>query len=614
MRITARGVSVTALIVVLAGCGGGGGGAPPPAAAPPATGNPPASIDAVTAARNELSGLALADFFEKSFAILLAREPEDVVALTLQDVVPLTGNGIDSWSDDYRRETIAIAEVVRELLNTYDRTALDPATQRDYDVYQWYLDDRIGALEFFYYTYAATYAFDSAHSQTQRFFFDLHPLNSKADGDAYVARLSEVSRKYAELADYLDRQSALGIVEPSITLQFTLGRITPLSSGPADFHPWYRPIRDRIRAIPGLDNEERNALITAATSAIESSVIPGYQTLVASLQGLLARAPSAIGVGQYTNGDEYYAYRLRHHTTTDLTAAEIHQLGLDELVRIHAEMRTLFDQLGYPQDETLEELFARVAADGGVVPAPDVLATYQSIVAEAMVRYDDAFDIAPAADVVVSPDDSGGFYIGPSFDGSRPGAFFAGVASDEPAYLMKSLSYHEAVPGHHTQIALQMEQDTPTFRKVIRYTGFVEGWALYAERLASELGWYDGDVYGELGRLQYEALRAARLVIDTGIHFYGWSFAEAATFNRENTGFSQSSSEGAAARYAVWPGQATGYLVGMLEILRLRQKATDALGMDFNLVAFHRLLLSGGTVPLTQLEGTVDDWIATGGQ
>ena len=273
-------------------------------------------------------------------------------------------------------------------------------------------------------------------------------------------------------------------------------------------------------------------------------------------------------------------------------------------------MRLIFAQLGYPQNETLEQLFARVEQGGGIIPAAQVKPTYEAIIAGAEARLGEAFDIFPSADVVVLDDPFGGFYIGPSFDGSRPGAFYAGTAVDEAYYRMPSLTYHESVPGHHTQIAIATDQDAPALRKLVRFTAFVEGWALYAERLAHELGWYRDDPYGELGRLQYEALRAARLVMDTGIHSLGWSFDEAAAFNRDNVGSPLGSSQGAAGRYSVWPGQATAYMVGMLKILEERQRAQDILGADFDLRDFHRALLSNGAVPLSLLDDVVDRYIA----
>ncbi|MEL7536374.1 MAG: DUF885 domain-containing protein [Pseudomonadota bacterium] len=603
-------------VAVLAGlslavlsCGGGGGGSAP--AAPPTSTPPPSpSPSASETARTTLTGLALDEFFDASYKTLLARSPESVVSQALEAEIPLATVDLDSWSDDYRRETLAVADVILELLLTYDRAALDAPTQRDYDVYRWYLEDRVAELDFFYNAFVATYSVVGVQNATERFFSDLHPLATRDDVDNYLTRLGQVARKFGELADHVERQRDAGIVEPALSLQVAIDRISPLAGGTPESHPYYRVARDRIRDVPGLSLAERNELTAAALSTVTASVIPGYQRLLTTLTAVQPQAPQSIGVGQYSNGAAYYENRLRHHTSSDLNAAEIHQLGLDELVRIRAEMRALFDQLGYPQNETLQQLYARVAIDGGTVAAGNVLATYEAIVADAEQRFPTAFDIAPMASVVVLPDEFGGFYIAPSFDGTRPGAFYAGTSRDEPRYLMPSLSYHEAVPGHHTQIALAMEQDVPLFRKIVRTTGFVEGWALYAERLASELGWYDGDVYGQLGRLQYEALRAARLVMDTGIHFYGWSFEQAVQFNIDNTGFSRSSSEGAAARYSVWPGQATGYMVGLVEILRLRQKAIDELGTDFDLVAFHRLLLGNGAVPLTQLEASIDAWIA----
>ena len=257
----------------------------------------------------------------------------------------------------------------------------------------------------------------------------------------------------------------------------------------------------------------------------------------------------------------------------------------------------------------MRELFARVEADGGIIPAVDVKPTYESMVAFAEQNLAAAFDIFPSAPVVVADDDFGGYYISPSFDGTRPGAFYAGTVSDEAYFRMPSLTYHESVPGHHTQIAIQMDQSTPVFRRMSRVTAFVEGWALYAERVAYELDWYDNDPYGDLGRLQFEALRATRLVVDTGIHSMGWSFDQSVQYLEDNLGVRTGSAQSAAGRYSVVPAQATAYMVGMLQILAARQRAIDALGAQFDLIAFHRLLLSNGAVPMDIMNREVDRWV-----
>jgi uncharacterized protein (DUF885 family) len=305
---------------------------------------------------------------------------------------------------------------------------------------------------------------------------------------------------------------------------------------------------------------------------------------------------------------------LRHHSTTDLTADEIHELGLKELERIHAEMRIVFDELGYPQDEGLPALFDRVAQGSGTVPANKVLATYQSLVAEADQNLDEVFDVRPEAKVIVVSSPIKGMYVSGSMDGSRPGAFHAGPGTaSEEWYAMPTLAYHEAIPGHHFQIALAQESDLPSFRNAIGFTGYAEGWALYAEQLAWELGWYEDDPYGNLGRLQAEAFRAARLVVDTGLHAKRWKFDKAVEFFIENTGYEPGDSVEPAhqiARYIVWPGQATSYKIGMLKILELRQRAMDQLGEQFDIKEFHNVVLSNGSMPLEILERVVEGYIA----
>lgn len=595
------------LVLCFFGCGGGGGGdttiVPPPP--PPA---PPSATDAFS---QSIQGLSLDDFYRVSFRELSRRSPESVVWQALEATFTLDGIHLDDISDPYRRDTFEMHEIALDVLRSYDRAPLTADEQLNYDVYEWYLQDVVDQLEFIYYDFPATYGNFGIPRTTQRFFSDIHPVSTMQDADDYLTRLTEVDRKFSQLEAHLIMQrDQAAVVEPALTMQVALNQIAAVASTNAGNHPYFVSFSSKVDAIPGLNTSQRNVLKNRALGTIQSEVIPAYQRLRSTLQNLISNAPADIGVGQYGRGTDYYAYALRHHTTTNLTAAEIHQLGLDELVRIHAEMRAIFDQLGYPQNETLPQLFARVESDGGIVAAADSLATFENLVAFAEANLNLAFDVFPSAPVIVAPDPFGGFYIAPSFDGSRPGAFYAGTDFDQPYFQMPSLTFHESLPGHHTQIAIAMDQDVPAFRKIVRTTAFVEGWALYAERLAYELGWYDNDVYGNLGRLQYEALRAARLVMDTGIHSLGWSFEQATQFNEANVGWSRGASEGAAGRYSVWPGQATAYMVGMLQILTERQRAMDVLGADFDLIAFHRALLTNGGVPLALLRSVVDRYIA----
>ena len=600
------------VLVVVVGCGSGrppgdgifGENDPPPPPPPP----PPSATEQFTQA---IAGLSLDDFYDVSFKFLLGRSPEDVVALTLEDEIPQNFPSLDDFSDDYQRETYELYQLALDALATYDRSSLTPEEQLNYDVYEWYLQDRVDELPFIYHRFAGTYFSFSVQRATERFLTSLHPIESVQDAEDYIDRLSVIDTKFAQLEQHLLNMQAAGIVEPALTMDVAINLINNVLAGQGQNNVFYIRLSQGVDGIAGINNAVRTDLRNRTLASVNTDVIPAYNSLLNLLQNLRSSAPTDVGYGQYPMGAEYYEYSLRHHTTSDLTAAEIHQLGLDELARIHAEMRVIFDQLGYPQNETLQELYARVEADGGIVAAADTFQVFSDLVAFAEANLPQAFDVFPMADVVVEPDPFGGFYIGPSFDGSRPGAFYAGTDFDQPYAPMPSLTFHESVPGHHLQIALAMESDLPIFRKIVRSTGFVEGWALYAERLAYELGWYDNDVYGNLGRLQFEALRAARLVIDTGIHSLGWTFDEAAQFNSDNVGVSLSSSQGAAARYSVWPGQATAYMVGMLQILSERQRAMDALGASFDLIAFHRALLTNGGVPLSLLPDVVDQYIAS---
>ena len=582
-------------------CGGSGGGNN----APPVAGPTPAELLAA-----DLQGLSLAEYYDASLASLMQRSPEMLIWRSLGDVFPQAEPRLDNLSDDYQRDTFAMYSVALDALRTYDRSVLDADGLLNYDIYQWFLQDVVDRLPFIYHNYPATYGIFGVQADTEQLFTEVHPLQTLQDAEDYIARLTLVEFKFALLAVHLALQQQAGIVEPALTMQVAINQVSAMASAGTSTNPYYTTLVDALAGIPGIDEAQRTDLQGRAFSAVDTGVRRGYQGLLETLQNLQASAPAQIGVGQFPNGSQYYDYILKHHTTTDLTAAEIHQLGLDELARIHAEMRIVFDQLGYPQNETLPELFARVTAGGGIIPAANVKSTYEAIIELAKQNVSDAFDIFPSADVIVIGGPYGGYYIGPSADGSRPGAFYAGTQNDEPWFQMRSLAYHEAIPGHHTQISIALDQDLPLTRKIVRPTAFIEGWALYAERLAWELGWHENDHFSNLGRLQYEALRASRLVMDTGIHSMGWTFDQAAQFNVDYIGATVGSSQGAAGRYSVIPGQATAYMVGMLQILSERQRAMDALGAQFNLKAFHRALLSNGAVPLAIMTTVVDQYIA----
>jgi uncharacterized protein (DUF885 family) len=614
----------TLVLIILSACGGCNTStdayrnAVPPPPPPP----PPPVPTAVELFTESIQGLTLTNFYDVSFGGLINRTPEKLVALSLDEIYPPAAATLEGWFPDYKSDTWTMHQLALDMLDTYDRSTLNAEGQLEYDMYEWYLQDVLAEQPFNLYSFPATYSSYGEPRSLQRFFEELHPMETEEDVQDYLDRLSVFDNKFFEIEIHIVAQSNAGIIEPGLTMDVAIDQLSTFASYAAVENPIFQVFRDKLEAVPGLSDGQRDSFRAQGLASISNEVIPAYQAMINRLQRLRPNAPAQIGVGQFPNGQAYYDFLLRHHTTTNLTAAEIHQLGLDELARIHAEMRLIFDQLGYPpylsddpvNGETLQELYARVLTDGGVVQAADSFATFENLVAFAESNLSQAFDVFPVADVVVLPDPSGGFYISPSFDGSRPGAFYAGTDFDQDYATMPTLTYHESLPGHHMQIAIQMESDIATFRKVVRSTAFTEGWGLYAERLAYELGWYDnganGDVYGNLGRLQFEAMRAARLAMDTGIHSMGWTFEQATQFSDDNVGLPTVASQNAAGRYSVIPGQATAYMIGMLQILSERQRAMDALGVEFDLIDFHRALLTNGAVPLALLTDVVDRYIA----
>ncbi len=277
------------------------------------------------------------------------------------------------------------------------------------------------------------------------------------------------------------------------------------------------------------------------------------------------------------------------------------------MARIQAELRGVFDDLGYPQDRPVGELIRRAIDEGGTLDSSQVVAAYEAILGDIDRRVEAVFDLRPQAPVVVVPEPAfGGYYTPGSADGSRPAAFHATVGgSGTNKAEMPTVAYHEAIPGHHFEATLSREMDLPTFRQYEFFNAHAEGWALYAERLAWELGVYEDDPYGNVGRLRLELLRAVRLVVDTGIHAQGWTRDQARAYMEENVGGWTHEVE----RYAAWPAQATDYKIGMIKILELRQRAMDQLGDRFDLKEFHNVVLANGSLPLGILERLVDEYI-----
>jgi uncharacterized protein (DUF885 family) len=397
-------------------------------------------------------------------------------------------------------------------------------------------------------------------------------------------------------------------------------------AGPVRSNILYTNFVSKVDEIEDLSNEEKEVFKLRVEDAVAQNVFPAYQKLIDYFSALEAKATTDDGVWKFDNGDEYYKYQLKENTTTDLDPEEVHQIGLGEVKRIKTEMWDILLQEGY--SDTTKSIGETVQAlnkeDRFLYPNNDqgrkmVIEEYNRILDEVSAGLDDAFDVRPKAGLAVErvpafkeEGSPGAYYNQPAMDGSRGGVFYANLRNvhESVKFGMKTLAYHEGIPGHHFQIAIQSElESVPIFRTFGLFTAYVEGWALYAEQLAWELGFYDEDPFGNLGRLQAEMFRAVRLVVDTGIHHKRWTREEAIDYMVANTGMTISEVTTEIERYIVMPGQACAYKIGMMKILELRELAKNQLGEQFDLRKFHNVVLKNGAVPLSILEEIVNQYI-----
>ena len=501
----------------------------------------------------------------------------------------------------------------------FDPHKLDAAQRVSADMLQWQLDMIVQAEPFADYRYVFQ-QFSGLQVGLVNFLSQTHPIRNRRDTENYLTRLALVAAEMDEGIAQAQDRATRGFVPPKAILVSTIAQFDRfLASKPHD-NVLVASLDERVAKLKDVAAEDRAAFVATAEQTVAGAVIPAFQRARALLQAQLATATEEVGISRFPGGDQAYAQALRQLTTTDYTPAEIHAIGLKEVTRIETEMDGYLKLLGYPTGsikERMEQLDAKLQPPAEPDPRPALLARYDEILQDAVKRSESLFDLRPKAPCVVKREPSftektaAAHYTPPAKDGSRPGIFWAPLPGPKfRSSGMKTLVYHEAIPGHHFQIALQAEMtDLPRFRRD-RVFGFIsahgEGWALYAESLAAEAGWYEGDIAGHLGQLNDELFRARRLVVDTGIHAMGWSRQQALDY-----GLPVDNPVAEVERYIVWPGQACSYKMGMLKILALRAKAQAALGPKFKMKEFHNVVLRAGTVPLTVLEHVIDNWIVS---
>jgi uncharacterized protein (DUF885 family) len=442
----------------------------------------------------------------------------------------------------------------------------------------------------------------------------VHPLASEKDAQNYLARLQQVDDRTAEAVVRAEALAAKNLIPPRFIVQATLAQLRQFVSSPPAENPFVTAFADRMAAAGTIAEPRRNELRDRAASIVEAEVYPAWRRVIALMEPLESRATDDAGLWRFPRGPEMYANQLRRFTTTDLTPDQIHEIGLREVERLEREMDALFRQLGRTEGsikDRSEKLRADLSYPDTDEGRAQIMADIDGFMRDAERRATSQFDRRPKAPVIAKPypkfreANAAASYFPPSPDGSRPGTFQMPLRPRRMTrFTLRTLVYHEAVPGHHFQIALEMENEAmPRFRQVRALGGisaFSEGWALYAERIAAEAGWYEDDPEGLLGQLHEELFRARRLVVDTGIHAKRWTRQQAIDY-----GIEASEVE----RYVVMPGQACAYMIGQLKILELRDRARRELGDRFSIKAFHNAVLGTGSAPIQVLERRVDAYI-----
>lgn len=453
-----------------------------------------------------------------------------------------------------------------------------------------------------------------------------HPISNEQDAKNYLSRLEKFGATLKAVEQRFASDAATGWIAPKVLLEKSLTILDGYASGEVTEHVLYKDFAKKLDGLNGLTAEAKQQYLTSAALLVQKQVQAGYQQLAAAVRAELPKARMESGIWAQPNGEKFYAYSVKQLGDTDLTPEQIHQKGLDEVARISQEMDSILKAQGY-KDGTVgarmtalngEERFLYEDSDAGRQQVLDDLNKY---IAEINLRMPELFATKPPYPVEVrripveiQDSAAGGQYSSPAIDGSKPGIYWINLRDIKAnaKFDLKTLTYHEANPGHHWQVALNLAQEhLPLLRRVAPYNSYVEGWALYSELVAKEMGMYKDDPFGDLGRLKAELFRSVRLVVDTGLHAKKWTREQAIAYMAETTGTTESDVVSEIERYMAWPGQALGYKLGMLKIVELRAYAKEQLGDKFDIKAFHDLVLLGGAVPMSVLDTKVKNWVAS---
>src|SRR5215468_2327836 len=523
------------------------------------------------------------------------------------------------WTEAYRQVRLAFAGRRLAEIRSLDRASMTDAQRISADVMQWQLQTIVDGEPYYDDTFPLE-QFQGANVSLVYALVVAHPLRTERDAENYVAALGQVAARMEEAMAESTRRAAKGVLPPNFILRATITQMREFIAAAPAQNPFAATFAQKIAAISALSDPQRSQLQTRAEQIVQSEIYPAWQKAIALLESQLPNATNDAGLWRLKDGAAAYAFFLRLATTTDMTPDQIHEIGQRQVEAIERQMDQILRRLGRTEGSVKERTDQLRQDTTYPNPASDesrgqVMRDIEVILRDAEKRATLLFDKTPRAPVVAQPfprfreANAAADYSTPPADGSRPGVFQFPLRKEWMTKVgLRSIVYHETVPGHHFDLALRVEnRDLPAFRRLTMLGGGaarVEGWALYAEHLAAESGWYEDDLEGLLGQLYWEQFRARRLVVDTGLHAKHWTRQQAIDYGIEAAEVE---------RYVVYPGQACSYMIGELKILELREKAKTALGSKFSLKKFHNMVLDTGAVPLEILERQTDAFIARGG-
>ena len=586
----------------------------------------------VTAEEMAANGERLNAWFDAKYEEELQFSPIGLTFLGRKD----KNDQIDCFTLECHEEQLAWrVAATEEMENEFDYDALSPADRISYDIWKYQTEQEVAGEEYLY----NGYIFDQMNGPQgfmPTFLINFHNVESVEDFDALVNRISETGRAMNEAILIARESASRGVHAPKFAYEGVIDQSKKVITGApfteGEDSALYADVKSEIAKLSEageLTEEEADAKLEQARIALVDNFQPAYEAIIAFAEEDMANSPdpdSPVGADTQPNGKDYYNHLLATQTTTDLTADEIHEIGLAEVARIHEEMEAIKQEVGF--EGTLQEFFTmlRDSKDDERFYYPNTDEGRQAYIDDATrdienikANLPEFFGILPKADLVVKrvepfreQDGAAQHYYPGTPDGSRSGTYYAHLSdmTAMPKRELEVIAYHEGIPGHHMQISIAQElEGVPQFRTQAGFTAYIEGWALYSEWLATEFPDTYEDPYSNFGRLGSEIWRAIRLVVDTGIHSKGWTEEDAVQYFLNNTAITEMQARSEIQRYIVMPGQATSYKIGMMKIQQLRKKAEDELGDKFDIRAFHDTVLGGGALPLEILERRIDQWI-----